>query len=186
MNNRRPDDSQLDWLWNNFKYKLIKGSGNNLLTEIEIKKLIQNYISKIGSEVESDVKESLEDLINSKIDLKLSTIVENQILPIIDNIINTKIAPTQQKLEEIENNITIINNELANLDEIQENVKDCVNKVNRFKVQLTTLNTKINSHELRLDAIENYIREDEQFSIYMNQMITNILDKITYDQYYDE
>lgn len=186
MNDRRPNDSQLDWLWNNFKYKLIKGSGNNLLTEIEINKLIKNYISKIDSEVKSDVKESLEDLINSKIDLKLSTIVENRILPIIDNLINLKVAPTQEEVQRIINNINNINQEISKLDQIQEKLQQCINKVNKFNIQITNLNTKLGSHELRLDILDTYMREDKQFSIYASETINNILDKINYDQYYDE
>ena len=46
MTDRELYDSQLDWLWKNYSNKTIVGSGNTLLTKIEIRKLIDCWMKR--------------------------------------------------------------------------------------------------------------------------------------------
>ena len=164
MTDRELYDSQLDWLWKNYSNKTIVGSGNTLLTKIEIRKLIDSSIDKLYNKLQQTVI----DIVNSEID--------NTILPLLD-----------EKLVPIQNTINEIIQELATIDlsDIRQRLNEQQSQINQFSIQLSNLTTKVNSNELNITILQNYMNEDLQFTEYVRSELDRINEEINYKQYYD-
>lgn len=164
MTDRELYDSQLDWLWKNYSNKTIVGSGNTLLTKIEIRKLIDSSIDKLYNKLQQTVI----DIVNSEID--------NTILPLLD-----------EKLVPIQNTINEIIQELATIDlsDIRQRLNEQQSQINQFSIQLSNLTTKVNSNELNITILQNYMSEDLQFTEYVRSELDRINEEINYKQYYD-
>lgn len=164
MTDRELYDSQLDWLWKNYNNKTIVGSGNTLLTKIEIRKLINSSIDKLYNKLQQTVI----DIINSEINDTILPLLDEKLVPIY-NIINDII----QQLEAID------------LSDIRQRLNQQQSQINQFSIQLSNLTTKVNSNESNITILQNYMNEDLQFSEHVRSEIDRINQEINYRQYYD-
>ena len=119
MTDRELYDSQLDWLWKNYNNKTIVGSGNTLLTKIEIRKLIDSSIDKLYNKLQQTVI----DIVNSEISDTILPLLDEKLVPVY-NTINDKVNSN-------ESNITILQNYMNEDLQFSEHVRSEIDRINQ-------------------------------------------------------